>query len=81
MSDSINMRALHPLTYRALEDLCDRRDWEPFYPYMQPGNVAYLAACLKFIPDSDKTFPKGKWTTIQRLQEMVDERAKEVADG
>ena len=73
---SINMRSLSPTTYVALEKLCAEREWTPVYGYMEPEQVAWLTFKLAEVPDSDDTFPHGKWATIQRLQGMVSEAAK-----
>lgn len=75
---SIYLGDLSPDAYRALETLCDH-DWAPIYKYMEPEWVAWLTFRLKYVPDSEEVFPKGKWATIQRLQQMVDDYAKHEA--
>jgi hypothetical protein len=79
---SINLRALSPETYRALESLCARRGWSPIYGYVEPEQVAWLTFLLAETPDDDDTFPRGKWATIQVLQTMVATAARaEIADS
>ena len=74
---SIYMKSLSPETYYALEKLRSEFGWVDIYEYMEPELIAYLACRLKFVPDNADYFPKGKWATIQRLQDLVDEHAKE----
>lgn len=68
---SIHMRSLSPDTYRALQDLAYSRGWTEIRAYMEPTEVAWLAIQLEFEPGNEESFPKGKWATIQRLQEML----------
>lgn len=72
----INLANLSPETYKALENLSEKRHWPDLYYYMAPEQIAWLVIKLEFIPDSTEVFPKGKWATIQRLQEMVREAAR-----
>ena len=79
MSDSINLRQLSPDTYAALERLSADMDWPDWQGYMEPEWVAWLTYRLEFVEDNEKTFPLGKWATIQRLQELVREQARKDA--
>lgn len=31
---------------------------------------------LKYIPDDEKIFPRGKWATIQEMERQIEENAK-----
>ena len=68
---SIHIRALSPETYAALESLSSERQWADIHEWMEPEAVAWLAYRLELAPDNETTFPKGKWATIQRIQQMV----------
>ena len=77
MSDSINLRLLDPSTYSALGQLHSARGWRDWTAYSEPEHVAWLCFRLEQEPDSEGVFPKGKWATIQRLQDMVRNAAAE----
>ena len=79
MSDSINLRSLSPDTYAALEYISANYGWPDIHGYAEPEAVAWLAYRLEFVPDNEKMFPRGKWATIQRLQELVREQARKDA--
>lgn len=74
---SIYMRLMSPDSYAALESLCIKRDWCDIYVYMDPEQVAWLAFKLELVPDTEENFPRGKWATIQHLQSMLREEAKQ----
>lgn len=80
MSD-IYMKALSPLTYRALEKLCMDKNWIDIQGYMEARDVALLTYRLQFVADDDDIFPHGKWATIQHLQDMVASCARSEASG
>lgn len=73
---SINMKSLSPDTYRSLEKVAQEFGWEEIFGWQEPEDVAWLAARLEFVDDTPERFPKGKWATIQRLQDLVREAAK-----
>lgn len=79
MSDSINLRQLSPDTYAALEYLSAEYEWQDIHGYAEPEAVAWLTFRLEFVPDNANNFPRGKWATIQRLQELVREQARKDA--
>lgn len=75
---SINMRGLLSAdTFRALEQLYSERNWADLYPWAEPEQVAWLTFRLQFVPDDAETFPRGKWATIQHLQDMVSDAAQD----
>ena len=73
---SINLRLLSPDAYDALEALCEEREWPVPHGYLAVEETAYLAVRLKFVQDSEEVFPRGKWATIQHIQQLVEEYAK-----
>lgn len=81
---NIYMRQLLPSTFLALRDLCVERGWSDVFDYMEPAEVALMTYRLKYVTDNADSFPHGKWATIQRLQNMVEEwaegEAKELKD-
>ena len=78
---SIHMRSLSPDTFAALETLSAKRQWPELTAWMEPELVAWLAIRLEFVQDHETHFPRGKWATIQRLQEMLREFAARDGEG
>lgn len=77
MSDFIDLNQLLPPTKYALEQYgfrCGYDEW--LRSFMEPQWFAWLVELLKVEPDSEDLFPSGKWATIQRLQQMVEDAAK-----
>ena len=79
MSDFINLSNLK--SFKALEVLSDERAWTELHHFALPEEVAWLVAKLKHVPDSDATFPFGKWATIQNMQDLADAAAKKEVGG
>lgn len=76
MSD-INLRALSPEAYAGLEQWCLDRDLEGMFNAWIPlENAAGIFFRLREAADDEKYFPKGKWATLQRLEELITEAAK-----
>jgi len=69
----INMKALSDITYTRLEDLCEKMDWQPLNPSEDPEHVLLLIERLKHCKDDPELFPKGKWATIQRIQQIFED--------
>lgn len=76
MMDAVNIRLLSSEAYQALTMICESRNWTEIRPYMQPEDVALLTFRLRFVDDTETNFPKGKWSMIQRLQDLLCESAK-----
>ena len=74
---AIHMKQLSSETYRALEFLSCKRNWPDIQAYMEPELIAWLAFKLEREDDDEVYFPKGKWATIQRLQDMLRTEARE----
>lgn len=52
------------------------------YTFMQPERMALIVLLLKKLPDNDDYFPRGKWATIQsiedQLQEIVEDKVSKL---
>lgn len=46
-----------------------------------PERMAWICGVLRYVPDTPQRFPKGKWATIQALQEQVDNAFRRAAAG
>ncbi len=40
-----------------------------------PEKMAFIVLILKKLPDTEDTFPRGKWATIQEIKRQLDECA------
>ena len=69
----INLKGLSDLTFTRIENLCDEMDWPPLEKTADPENVILLIERLKNCKDDEYLFPKGKWATIQRLQQIFED--------
>jgi hypothetical protein len=54
-------------------------DLGEFGRYNDPGRMAFVAAICKHLPDNPAHFPKGKWATIQHIEEQVQLCAEHAA--
>jgi hypothetical protein len=71
--DAIHVASLSRESFLALRELSERREWPELFAWMQPGDTLVLIERLKRAEDTDETFPKGKWATIQRLQQIFED--------
>lgn len=72
MRDSIALSEFLPTTQSGIRLLLEAYDlWEP-----ESINWHELWFILRAVPDDEEFFPSGKWATIQRLEELLDEMAK-----
>lgn len=46
---------------------------------IEPEKAAWVTSVLRELPDTDTLFPRGKWATIQHIEQQVTEQAKAVA--
>jgi hypothetical protein len=80
MSTLVHAGSLSNETCRALEwysDAHDYVDWLGDRRYIDGTWFAWLIALLKEEPDTPELFPKGKWATIQRMQDLLAIAARE----
>lgn len=70
MKDSINLSSR---TADALDALCLVGD---VGCVNAPEKMAWLFFLLRELPDDEKTFPRGKWATIQHIEGQLIEVAK-----
>ena len=71
--------ALSQETRWALEKYSDSNDfteWLGDRMWVQSQWFAWLVALLKEEQDTAELFPKGKWATIQRMQDLLADSAK-----
>jgi hypothetical protein len=43
----------------------------------QPERMAWILLILKKLPDTESTFPHGKWATIQHIEGQLDEASRD----
>jgi hypothetical protein len=78
---SIHIGKLSAPAFGGIARWCEAHGWSPLMTWESPERVAWLTYLLRHVPDSEDVFPSGKWATIQRLQELVDEYAKQTSGG
>ena len=64
-------------TLAGLRLIASHNDWDTFQLYETEERVAWLTYRLQPIEDRADYFPHGKWATIQRLQGMCEQAAKD----
>lgn len=74
MSEFVDLTVLSPeASYALLETYAYQRDFDPWlHKFIEPQWFAWLIALLKAEPDNEEFFPKGKWATIQRLEQLLE---------
>ena len=50
-------------------------DLGELYPYIPLERAAWMFFVLRAAEDDPAYFPKGKWATIQRIEQMLNEEA------
>jgi hypothetical protein len=64
-------------TWYPLERFGEERGYDEWLRgWIEPHWFAWLIAILKETKDTPELFPKWKWATIQRLEEIVIEAAR-----
>ena len=71
--DAIHVASLSRESFLALRELSERREWPELFAWMLAGDTLVLIERLKRATDTNDDFPKGKWATIQRLQQIFEE--------
>jgi hypothetical protein len=69
MKDSIE---LSPKTIEGLEHALK----QDFNAFELPERMAFVVLRLKRLPDDDKSFPRGKWATIQEIERQLEDCVK-----
>jgi hypothetical protein len=56
-----------------------------FFTVEQPDRMAWVVLVLKRLPDMSERFPRGKWATIQSIEQQLnscaDVTAKMITEG
>ena len=65
----------------ALRRLCESSNWPDYESLGSPETLAWVWFRLREMKDTEDLFPKGKWATLQRIQEILEREAKEANDG
>lgn len=45
-----------------------------------PEWMAWFVKLLKYVPDDEKVFPRGKWATIQSIEQQLEDCARETIE-
>ena len=60
-------------SFGAIKRLSVEQGWPELNPWIEPEQAALLFCRLRNTPDSQDTFPTGKWATIQRIEGLLEE--------
>lgn len=69
-NDHIHVGSLSPLAFDSLSKLAEAAEWHPVQTWMPPELVLLFIERLKHTKDDGDVFPKWKWATIQRLEQL-----------
>ncbi len=74
----VDLTSLSPMTLDAWVSVYDSLGLDEGSPfdtlprYLRPQLAALLFFALRRTPDSEETFPRGKWASIQALEGLID---------
>jgi hypothetical protein len=51
-----------------------------FYTIMPARDMAFLAIILPMLDDRPEWFPKGKWATIQHIQQQITDISEKISN-
>lgn len=74
----VHIGALSPETKLSIVEWATAKDLWPDVSdnYMQLSQFAELYFRLKYEGDDPDLFPKGKWATLQRMEDLIEEGLK-----
>jgi len=70
--DAVNINELSHEARRAISDALDEDGWDAPQSWIDFDLCCGIWFRLRAAKDSEELFPKGKWATIQRLQELIE---------
>jgi hypothetical protein len=74
--DSVGIHELSTDTQRAISEALDESGWDVGKSWIDLPTCAAIFFLLKYSPDDPELFPKGKWATLQRLEELIEKAIK-----
>ncbi len=78
--DAVYINALSPETRYALDNALEESGWDVGKSWIDLPTCAAIFFLLKAAKDDPELFPKGKWATLQRLEELIMQAIKPSAE-
>ena len=78
--DTVYIGALSHETRKAFEDAFGWEHYEADRTWLNFDECCAMWFRLKFAPDDPEVFPKGKWATLQRFEELIEQATKPFAE-
>lgn len=72
-------RTLQPKTIGGIELFCKDHQCEDLL--LTPEGYAWLWFKMRVAEDNERWFPSGKWSTLQRMCDLLEAQAKEARHG
>ena len=79
--DSVAINQLSHETRRAITDALFEDGWDVGNSWIDFDTCCGILQRLKHATDTETLFPKGKWATIQRLEQLIDAAIKPASEG
>jgi len=76
--DSVSVHELSAETRYAITEALDESGWDVGKSWIDLPTFAAIFFLLKHSPDSAELFPKGKWATLQRMEQLVEKAIRPV---
>ena len=71
-TDSVHIGGLTYETRKALEEGVGWETYEADRTWLDFDQACAFWFRLKYAPDTPELFPKGKWATLQRMEELIE---------
>jgi len=74
--DAVHIGQLSYETQKAITDALFESGWDVGKSWIDFPTCCAIWFLLRKSADSEELFPKGKWATLQRLEQLIDEAVK-----
>jgi hypothetical protein len=74
--DAVAIHELSSETQHAISDALFESGWDVGTSWIDLPTCAAIYFLLKYSPDDPELFPKGKWATLQRMEELIHKAIK-----
>ena len=74
--DSVNINGLSDLSRTAITNALFDDGWDVGKSWIDFDTCCGIWFRLKFAEDSPELFPKGKWATLQHLEQLISEAVR-----
>jgi hypothetical protein len=78
--DAVYINGLSQETREAISNALDEDGWDAPRSWVDFDLCCGIWFRLKYAADDPKLFPKGKWATLQRLEQLIEQATKPPAE-